>query len=195
MNSIFNDLKHYSLSDIFRMAWSFFLTLVCYPGAKLVRRPISIRGKSSFHYGKGLSTGRNCRIEVFERGLITMGDNCQIGDNVHLVSSGCVEIGNDCLFASKVFISDTSHGAYGPDTPLSAPAERKLTADGVRIGDRVWLGENVCVLPGVSIGDGTIVGAGGIVTRSLPDNVIAVGVPAQPIKRYDFESQSWTPIY
>ena len=195
MNSIFNDLKHYSLSDIFRMAWSFFLTLVCYPGAKLVRRPIFIRGKSSFRYGKGLSTGRNCRIEVFEQGLITMGDNCQIGDNVHLVSSGCVEIGNDCLFASKVFISDTSHGAYGPDTPLSAPAERKLTTEGVRIGDRVWLGENVCVLPGVSIGDGTIVGAGGIVTRSLPDNVIAVGAPAQPIKRYDFESQSWTPIY
>lgn len=194
MNSIFNDLKHYSLSDIVRMAWSFFLTLVCYPGAKLVRRPIFIRGKSSFRYGKGLSTGRNCRIEVFEQGLITMGDNCQIGDNVHLVSSGCVEIGNDCLFASKVFISDTSHGAYGPDTPLSAPAERKLTAEGVRIGDRVWLGENVCVLPGVSIGDGTIVGAGGIVTRSLPDNVIAVGAPAQPIKRYDFESQSWIPI-
>lgn len=85
-------------------------------------------------------------------------------------------------------------GAYGSDTPLSVPAERKLSAEGVRIGDRVWLGENVCVLPGVSIGDGTIVGAGGVVTRSLPDNVIAVGAPAKPIKRYDYGSQSWIPI-
>lgn len=57
MNSIFNDLKHYSLSDIVRMAWSFFFTLVCFPGAKLVRRPISIRESLLF------TLARDCLLE------------------------------------------------------------------------------------------------------------------------------------
>lgn len=190
------ELFKYSLSDIFRMGYSFILTKMFYPGALLVRRPISIRQKKGFHYGKGLSTGKNCRIEVFGDGVIEMGDRCQIGDNTHLVSSESVKIGDDCLFASKIFVSDTSHGSYGktPSSPLDLPNCRPLTSNPVEIGDRVWLGENVVVLGGVTIGEGSIIGAGSVVTKSIPANCIAVGSPARPIKRFNFDSKVWEKI-
>lgn len=193
MASVMQDLMTYSLSDVIRMGWSFVLTKLFYPGAMLVRRPICIRQKKDFRFGKGLSTGRNCRIEIFGSGLITMGERCQIGDNVHLVSSSSISIGNDCLFASKVFVSDTSHGSYGThgSAPTSLPSERPLDSDSVVIGNRVWLGENVVVLPGVSIGDGCVVGSGAVVTKSLPPNCIAVGIPAKPMKRFDVDAASW----
>lgn len=193
MKGIFRELKTYSLSDIARMGWSFIMTKLFYPGAMLVRRPICIRQKAGFHYGRGLSTGRNCRIEIFGSGRIEMGERCQIGDNVHLVSSSLVQIGSDCLFASKVFVSDTSHGSYGAggSSPVSRPAERPLDSDPVVIGDRVWLGESVVVLPGVTIGDGCIVGSGAVVCKSLPGNCVAVGVPAHPVKVFDEHAGSW----
>ena len=59
------------------------------------------------------------------------------------------------------------------------------------IGDNVWLGEKVAVLPGVRIGHGVVVGAGAVVTRDVPDHCIVAGVPARVIKRYDFERQQW----
>lgn len=196
MNGILHELKTYSVADIARMGWSFVMTKLFYPGAMLVRRPICIRQKKDFHFGCGLSTGRNCRIEVFGSGCIEMGERCQIGDNVHLVSSASLRIGDDCLFASKVFVSDTSHGSYGAggSAPCTCPADRPLDAEPVAIGDRVWLGENVVVLPGVTIGDGCIVGSGAVVCKSLPANSVAVGIPARVVKQFDEESSSWVRV-
>ena len=59
------------------------------------------------------------------------------------------------------------------------------------IEDNVWIGEFVSVLPGVTIGKGTIVGANSVVSRSLPEYVIAVGIPAIPIKKYNFQHSRW----
>lgn len=191
--SIVREVLQYSISDIARMGYSFICTKLFFKGAKLVRRPIVVRGKKAFKFGYGLSTGRNCRIEIFDNGEIIMGDRCQIGDNCHLVASGRLRIGNDCLFASKVFVSDTSHGSYGihGSTPDSEPVARPLIAEEVQIGDKVWLGENVVVLPGVSIGDGCVVGANSTVSRSLPASTISVGSPARPIKYFDESSGCW----
>ena len=190
------EVLKYSFSDFIRMGYAFVLTKIFYPGALLVRRPISIRQKKGFHYGKRLTTGKNCRIEIFAEGVIEMGSGCQIGDNTHLVASKSVRIGNDCLFASKIFVSDTSHGSYGadPSSPLEFPNSRPLVSNPVVIGDRVWLGENVVVLGGVTIGEGSIVGAGSVVTKSIPANCIAVGSPARAIKKYNFDNQIWETI-
>ena len=74
MSYVLDNLKEYSASDIVRMGWSFVLTKLFYPGAMLVRRPLSIRQKKGLSFGKGLSTGRNCRIEIFGEGRIELGD-------------------------------------------------------------------------------------------------------------------------
>ena len=55
----------------------------------------------------------------------------------------------------------------------------------IRIGDDVWLGANVTVLPGVTIGNNVVVGAGAVVNKDIPDNSLAVGVPAQVIKKIE----------
>lgn len=177
------------------MGYSFILTKLFYPGALLVRRPISIRQKSGLKFGKGFTTGRNCRIEIFGNGEIVFGERCLIGDNVHIAASKKVSIGSECLFASKIYISDTSHGSYHSkgSSPDSNPNDRPLIAHPVSIGDKVWLGENVVVLAGVSIGDGCVVGANAVVTHDIPDYCIAVGSPAKVIKQYDFSKGEWVP--
>ena len=61
----------------------------------------------------------------------------------------------------------------------------------MKIGDNVWLGEGVIVMPGVTIGNGCVIGAHSVVNKSIPDNCIAVGTPAKIIKRYSFDSKKW----
>jgi lipopolysaccharide O-acetyltransferase len=106
-----------------------------------------------------------------------------------------VTIGDNVLIASKVFISDLNHGSYGAndihDSPNIPPNSRELHAQSIVIEENVWLGETVCVLGGVTIGKGTIVGANSVVSKSLPPYVIAVGAPAKPVKKYNFENEKW----
>ncbi len=109
-----------------------------------------------------------------------------------------VSIGNNVLLASKIYISDCSHGSYAGDEydshPDSIPHDRPLHAKPVVIEDNVWLGEFVSVLPGVTIGRGTIVGANSVVSKDLPPYVIAVGTPAKAIKVFNHETKKWEKI-
>lgn len=73
--------------------------------------------------------------------------------------------------------------------------ERTLINDmSVVIGDNVWLGESVTVLPGVNIGYGSIISAHSVVTKDIPPCTIAVGVPAKVIKNYNQTSKTWDAV-
>jgi acetyltransferase-like isoleucine patch superfamily enzyme len=128
--------------------------------------------------------------------FIEFGENVELNDYVHIVASHSVKIGSNVLMASKIFISDLNHGCYEGNfseqsSPRVRPNFRPLSAKHVIIEDNVWIGESVSILPGVTIGEGTIVGANSVVTKSLPANVIAVGSPAKPIKKFNFETSRW----
>lgn len=118
----------------------------------------------------------------------------QLNDYVHITAAHSVEIGNNVLMASKIYISDCTHGSYigneDDSDPMSLPLDRTLSVKAVKIEDNVWLGEFVSVLPGVTIGQGAIVGANSVVSKSLPPYVV-VGSIAKPIKFYNFESKRW----
>lgn len=92
---------------------------------------------------------------------------------VHIGCAKRITIGDDCLFASKVLIIDHHHG-LSTDTHLP-PAERELICSDVTIGNNVFLGDGVIVLPGVSIGDNVIVGANAVVTKDICANSVVVG--------------------
>ena len=144
-------------------------------------------------FGPGFTTGYRCRFELFnwETGVkLRIGKNCKVGDNVHITASEKVDIGDDCLFASHVYISDTNHGD-GTENPMIPIDCRALSAKPVSIGSCVWLGENVAVLPGSTIGDGCIIGAHAVVKGQIPPYTIAVGAPAKPVKRFNFETNYW----
>jgi lipopolysaccharide O-acetyltransferase len=74
---------------------------------------------------------------------------------------------------------------------MEPPRQRALVTAPVKIGDRVWLGENVVVLSGVSIGAGSIIGANSVVTKDVASNTICAGVPARLIRKYNDEPGCW----
>lgn len=119
--------------------------------------------------------------EIFEPRLV-IGDMVCINKNVHIGCINHVSIGQGTLIGSNVLITDHSHGE---SEYFLSPSNRPLYSKGaVVIGKSVWIGENVCILPDVTIGDNCIIGAGSIVTKSIPDNSIAVGNPARVVKKF-----------
>lgn len=171
------------------------MTKIFYRPARLIRRPVYIRGKRSMKIGKGLTVGHFCRFDLPGKNkTLLIGDNCEFGDNVHIVAHENVSIGNNVLMASKVFISDTNHGAYKGDnqsSPSTAPNDRPIVTNPVKIGNNVWIGENVVILAGSVIGDGCVIGANSVVNSVIPANTIVCGSPAKVIKEYDFEDGCW----
>lgn len=195
-------LKRYTLIGFIKLLLSYINTKFFFGKSRLIRFPFDIRNKSNIDLGIGLTTGVGCRIEAFplkkNNIVLQFGKNIQMNDYVHITAMESVKIGNNVLLASKIYISDCSHGSYCGDKNDSHvntfPAARPLFAKPVIIEDNVWLGEFVSVLPGVTIGEGTIVGANSVVAKSLPANVIAVGTPAKPIKKFNFETSRWEKI-
>lgn len=192
-------MSRYGIRGSINLAISLIYTKLFYPGCRIIRFPFDIRNKKNIDLGKGLTIGVGCRFEAYplKRDVTTLhfGKNVQVNDYVHITAMKHVYIGNNVLLASKIYISDCSHGSYAGDendsSPQITPIERELHAKSVIIEDNVWIGEFVSILPGVTIGKGTIVGANSVVTKNLPPNVIAVGIPAIPIKIFNFKSKRW----
>lgn len=186
----------YSPSEFIKNCWSLCCTKVFFRPARLIRRPVYIRGRKGMTFGSGFTTGYRCRFEIFDfkSGFkLKIGENCKIGDNVHIVASENVTIGDGCLMASNIFISDTNHGSEN-DAPTIPPDERELTSCPVTIGKNVWVGEGVCILPGARIGDGCIIGAHSIVKGDIPSFTVVVGAPAKVVKKYNFDNKIWEKV-
>lgn len=191
----------YSFLELLKLCFFKIRTFFVFKEARLIRFPFDVRGKQFINISKGFTTGFGCRVEAYpvdNEKVLFIGENFQMNDYVHITARESVVIGDNVLLASKIYISDCSHGSYAGDendsSPESIPHDRPLFSKPVIIEDNVWLGEFVSVLPGVTIGKGTIVGANSVVSKSLPAYVIAVGTPAKPIKEYNFETQRWEKI-
>jgi acetyltransferase-like isoleucine patch superfamily enzyme len=195
--------KRYGFYGSIRLCKSYIYTRVFFPDARLIRLPFDIRNRKNITIGKNFTSGFGCRIEAFpmkskDITCISIGNDVQINDYVHIAAAESIKIGNNVLMASKIFITDISHGSYGVngvhDSPTTIPKERSLTVKPVEIGDNVWIGEFVSILPGVTIGKGSVIGTMSVVSKSIPPNCIAVGSPAKVIKQYDFESKMWVKV-
>lgn len=155
-----------------------------------------IRFPSSIHNPKFIKLGNNFKaekgliLEAFDRygedvfsPKVIVGDNCSFGYHCHI---GCIikiEIGNNLLAASNIFISDHSHGENSLKEAFIPPIKRRLTSKGpIIIGNNVWIGEGVMILSGVTIGDGCVIGANSVVSGDIPSNSIAAGNPARVLR-------------
>lgn len=126
--------------------------------------------------------GDNCYIEPPLRANwgghhVHFGNNVYANFNLTLVDDTHIYVGDNTLIGPNVTISSAGH-----------PIEPNLRSQNyqynfpVRIGKNVWLGAGVVIVPGVTIGDNTVVGAGSVVTKDLPSNVVAVGNPCRVLR-------------
>ncbi len=119
--------------------------------------------------------------EAFTSELV-IGDRTEINEfNNIRAAGGSIRIGNDCLIAQFVTIVASNHSIDEVKTIREAPWQRQRNR--VEIGDDVWIGANVVVLPGVTIGTGCVVAAGSVVTHDVEDYAIVTGVPAEPRRK------------
>lgn len=141
--------------------------------------------------GENFKAGERVRIEAIDKygeeqiftPNIYFGNNVSIQNDFHIGCINKVTIGNGCLIASRVFITDHLHGEITKESLSIPPENRALTSKGeINIQDNVWIGEGVTILPNVNIGSGCIIGANSVVTKSFPSNSIIAGVPARVIK-------------
>lgn len=139
-------------------------------------------GSRNIHLGKNCLIMRRCSFLVQRSAKMRFGDNVFIGDNVYISVHSCVEIGADTLIAPYVKIYDNNHLFTEVDTPI---AMQSFESNPVIIERNVWIGCNSIVLPGVRIGEGSVIGAGAVVTKSIPRMTVAVGNPAKVIKSRD----------
>lgn len=134
--------------------------------------------------------GENCYIEPpfhanWAGKHVFMGDNCYANFNLTLVDDGNIYIGNKVMFGPNVTIATANH-PLNPELRAKALQYNKA----VHIGDNVWIGSGVVIVPGITIGENSVIGAGSIVTKDIPPNVVAYGNPcrvAREIGEHDRE--------
>jgi acetyltransferase-like isoleucine patch superfamily enzyme len=104
---------------------------------------------------------------------LTIGNDCYLGESVHLDIKGVVEIGDRNTISMGCHL--LSHQDVGRSHLAATMPE---TRPGIRLGSDCYLGAGVIVLPGVTVGDSCVLGAGAVVTKSVPPQHVAVGMPA-----------------
>lgn len=141
----------------------------------LVQIPFHCTYGSNIHIGKNFFSNNNC----------VMMDNAEIriGDNVMLAPNVTITTVNHPLVADErriISTKDSFHPNKKGNWETIAP---------VTIGDDVWIGSGCIILPGVTIGDNTVIGAGSVVTKDIPANVLAYGVPCRVIRKITDEDR------
>lgn len=111
---------------------------------------------------------------------ILIGNNTFINYGCFLDGSGGLMIGNDCQLAQNVSIFTANHIFERSDIPIK---DQGYARKSVKIGDDIWIGANVIILPGVKIGRGCVIGAGAVVTKSIPAWSVVGGIPAKILKK------------
>lgn len=166
-----------------------------------IKEGLILYGRPVVHMEKGgeISLGRGCvlcsKCEANFAGvnhpvilaLLRPGAKLTIGDDTGIsggsfCAAKSVEIGSHCLIGANVTVTDCDFHAVKPEGRRHNSDPKDIGCAPVVIEDNVWLGANVMVLKGVRIGKNTVVAAGSVVTRDLPPNCVAGGVPAKVLR-------------
>lgn len=141
--------------------------------------------------GKFMQGATNVDVIEYEP-EIRIGNRVSATGYLTVGAASRVEIGDDALLASHIFIGDNQHGHTRIDIPFKYQQLEGIAP--VSIGRGCWIGEHVVIMPGVTIGEMSIIGANSVVTKSIPARSIAVGAPARVIRQWDDVAGEWRPV-
>ena len=110
---------------------------------------------------------------------ISIGEGCYFNGGTTFIDDWKIDIGRECLFGPNVTLCTTGHPMDGM---YSFP---------IRIGNRCWIGANSIIMPGVTIGDNSVIGAGSVVTKDIPANVVAFGSPCHVYREIDERDEEY----
>ena len=149
-----------------------------------------IKGGEYIEFGDNFYARSGLRLEAWDRYLenryfpnIKIGNNVSLGENCHIGAINSIEIGDNVMMGSKIYITDHQHGKTDYEELQKVPIERELySKSGVKIGDNVWIGDGAVIMPGITVGENSVIGANAVVTKDVPAFSVVGGVPAKVIK-------------
>lgn len=131
----------------------------------------------SDHVGSGIIVNSDCTI--IHTAKLRVGNNVSFGRRCFISAKGGLTIGNNVFFAFDCVVLTEDH-IYGKDIIIWNSG---FTTAPVKVGNNVLVGTKTVIMPGVTIGDNVVIGALSVVTKNIPSNSIAVGIPAKVIKK------------
>ena len=144
-----------------------------------------IKNIKSINFEKNIKIGPNCFIDS-TNGYISIDQYSAFNEGCHINASigGKILIGKKVIFGPKVIMRTANHKYNVKDKYIQDSGHN---IKDIKIEDNCWVAGNVTILGGVTIGSGSVIGAGAVVTKDIPPNSIAVGVPAKFIKQISYE--------
>jgi acetyltransferase-like isoleucine patch superfamily enzyme len=140
------------------------------------------------HFGRLTWIGSGTKIRCHE-GCVEIGDKTVLGQECTISAYQRVRIGQQCVIADRAMFIDFDHVVSDPELPIRHQGIYKRD---VVVGSNVWIGYGAQILRGVRVGDNSIIAASAVVTRDIPANAVAAGIPARVIRmRPEPERLSW----
>jgi acetyltransferase-like isoleucine patch superfamily enzyme len=142
---------------------------------------IQVGRRGRLRLGRFVWIGDGTKIRCHE-GEVVIGDKTVLGQECTISAYQRVRIGEQCVVADRAMFIDFDHNVSEVERPIRHQGIYKRD---VEVGSNVWVGYGACVLRGVRVGDNSIVGTNSVVTRDVPANAVAGGVPARVIRTRD----------
>ncbi len=139
---------------------------------------IEIGKGATLHLGRWCWVGHGCRIRAHE-GEVRIGAKSVLGQECTITAFQHISIGRECIVADRVMLIDFDHGVVEHERPIR---EQGIYKRDVRVGHNVWIGYGVSILRGATVGDNCVLGTSTIVTKDVPANAVAAGVPVRVLR-------------
>jgi acetyltransferase-like isoleucine patch superfamily enzyme len=133
------------------------------------------------HLGRWSWIGNGCKIRAHE-GEVRIGAKTVLGQECTISAFQHVSIGRECILADRVMLIDFDHGVVEVERPIR---EQGVYKRDVRVGHNVWVGYGAAILRGATVGENSILGTYTVVTKDIPANSVAVGLPARVVRKRD----------
>jgi len=160
-----------------------------YGAGTLVHPPLSLERPEAVAIGASSFVLQGATFSLGPEARVTIGSRTYLGRDLTVVALAAVEIGDDVMGSDRLLFADTAPAPSRSGVPVAA--QELAPPRPVRIQDGVFLGTGAMVLAGVTVGARSFVGAGAVVTRSVPVNCVVVGNPARVVRHFDGARSAW----